>query len=1299
MKWKKMLVGLTALSLMSGWMSLPEQAVISAVVPSLAIVASAESEEAAEYKDLDISVTSNKSEYSVNETAEITIVAKNTSGNVLKDVVLTGCIPDNLEVDENDKSSLTVKEIKPEESIELVIHVRYVDEGIDSTTESNLSDSNSSSEDNSSNSGSATNSNTSTKIDENPKTGSNIDDVFAIAIVAMLIAIVSMGFSKNKKVNKMLALLICVGMISSFVLPNISASAETNEDENLMSGFSIAMPLTIYFGDAHFNFTAYAEYKNPFPFSNIDITDVDIPFNELTEDESVLDYIDLLFPTKGTKELDISDDTLAATDVTVNYEVENGTAIVNITDIADYSYMSKVPGAIGRPVDISLYNDTLKQADIIFSYDESKLNGTEDGLGVCYYDEENNIVVLVDDVVIDTEANTVTVHTDHFSQWILIETNEWYDAWAQEQLIVRNEQGTQTPYYNVIFALDNSGSMSGSKMTACKEATKQFIAQLNDNDMISVTTFSSNARVYIENAVLKNLRNTLAIKPEYETTIDNIYSSGNTNFEDGLHTVLALIVNKGDLDNSDKSDGVARQDLIVFLSDGDPTKRYTSDTLDLLRQLTETDNLKLISLGLGSDVNEYYMKEMAEVGNGKYFFISDASEVADVFDEVNGLFIGSSKDTDEDGIPDIVESTGMRNQYGEIIKTDPNNPDSDGDEIPDGVEMGEFVQPPDDPDTGEAGKPYFRMTSDPKTPTYFSDRSKIISGNAEITFDYIRKDLEKMTIAQVADILKEYRVTYTALAVKHENSILSETVYENPNLTIHGQNAIIPGGFGDNCNTYSAMLAKDKEYTVDNSATNGKLNRDEVTVENTVIGTDGTAKSSGAIYFGFINYYNIEESYTTECVNTKTASDIGWAGISDFAANICDSKHETTIYITNNNGDIDGDSEVSTSCDFHEKFAEFLKERQAQKDRTTKNNRKKAQAELDKLGKKLETQAAEINGIFDEITTISDDIRKDIIKKIKEYDSNVLIKPQSWAITSITDQQLLADANKVIYEKLLPEMARQNQSWNIKGTDWFNFLKSYISSLKLGQEGVDFTSNGVKYTIKINAANAPGTRYGTGTITNTETGKAYSIMLADIDPEKYKESMEDFNDYGVEWYRKAVKETFKEALGIDLSVDYILKNSGYEVSGWKEQVTSKIANFLVGDFYTCLTHVDGYKAGKIAEALNKLQNEDYIYKEVYKKLGELARKKLVEECGGNQTLADMIWPEKDWWWTKEDQPWYKKYTQAIENAGDNDAMKFINALGSAAEAMEDANSGVPKAIEETSRRINDIKSILDAVPK
>lgn len=45
-------------------------------------------------------------------------------------------------------------------------------------------------------------------------------------------------------------------------------------------------------------------------------------------------------------------------------------------------------------------------------------------------------------------------------------------------------------------------------------------------------------------------------------------------------------------------------------------------------------------------------------------------------------------DGDEDGLPDILEINGMITSTGKVIRTDPNNPDSDDDTIPDGEEMG-----------------------------------------------------------------------------------------------------------------------------------------------------------------------------------------------------------------------------------------------------------------------------------------------------------------------------------------------------------------------------------------------------------------------------------------------------------------------------------------------------------------------------------------------------------------------------------------------------------------------------------
>ncbi|MCL7414089.1 MAG: hypothetical protein M8353_10835, partial [ANME-2 cluster archaeon] len=45
-------------------------------------------------------------------------------------------------------------------------------------------------------------------------------------------------------------------------------------------------------------------------------------------------------------------------------------------------------------------------------------------------------------------------------------------------------------------------------------------------------------------------------------------------------------------------------------------------------------------------------------------------------------------DSDGDGLSDYDESNGMRTVLGNTIQTDPNNPDSDNDNLPDGLEMG-----------------------------------------------------------------------------------------------------------------------------------------------------------------------------------------------------------------------------------------------------------------------------------------------------------------------------------------------------------------------------------------------------------------------------------------------------------------------------------------------------------------------------------------------------------------------------------------------------------------------------------
>lgn len=62
-------------------------------------------------------------------------------------------------------------------------------------------------------------------------------------------------------------------------------------------------------------------------------------------------------------------------------------------------------------------------------------------------------------------------------------------------------------------------------------------------------------------------------------------------------------------------------------------------------------------------------------------------------------------DADRDGLRDVTETEGFRDGYGHWYTTDPNDPDSDGDELSDGEEAGELVE--------ADGRTFFKLLSDP----------------------------------------------------------------------------------------------------------------------------------------------------------------------------------------------------------------------------------------------------------------------------------------------------------------------------------------------------------------------------------------------------------------------------------------------------------------------------------------------------------------------------------------------------------------------------------------------------------
>src|SRR5205823_3703112 len=83
-----------------------------------------------------------------------------------------------------------------------------------------------------------------------------------------------------------------------------------------------------------------------------------------------------------------------------------------------------------------------------------------------------------------------------------------------------------------------------------------------------------------------------------------------------------------------------------------------------------------------------------------YRHLDDPAQLPDLYRQLAGDIIGGGTDTDHDGLPDCVERNGMFVplsvtlplagpvlEFASFITTDPNNPDTDGDGIPDGQEL------------------------------------------------------------------------------------------------------------------------------------------------------------------------------------------------------------------------------------------------------------------------------------------------------------------------------------------------------------------------------------------------------------------------------------------------------------------------------------------------------------------------------------------------------------------------------------------------------------------------------------
>jgi Ca-activated chloride channel family protein len=185
---------------------------------------------------------------------------------------------------------------------------------------------------------------------------------------------------------------------------------------------------------------------------------------------------------------------------------------------------------------------------------------------------------------------------------------------------------------HLTFLVDVSGSMnSQDKLPLAKQALKILTNNLREGDSVALVTYAGATRVVLEHTDASN-------KGKIIAALDDLTSGGGTSMGSGMELAYKQAMTKV------KPGHVSR---VIVLSDGDANIGPMSHQ-DILKQIKayvdEGVTMSTIGLGMGN-YRDTLMEQLANKGNGNYYYIDSIDEARKVFGEqVDGTLEVIAKD-------------------------------------------------------------------------------------------------------------------------------------------------------------------------------------------------------------------------------------------------------------------------------------------------------------------------------------------------------------------------------------------------------------------------------------------------------------------------------------------------------------------------------------------------------------------------------------------------------------------------------------------------------------------------------
>ncbi|MGL4961438.1 MAG: vWA domain-containing protein [Inquilinus sp.] len=180
----------------------------------------------------------------------------------------------------------------------------------------------------------------------------------------------------------------------------------------------------------------------------------------------------------------------------------------------------------------------------------------------------------------------------------------------------------QLPPLSVVVTVDVSGSMS-KRMDATKTAAADFVGQLGKTDAAQLVSFQRE---------IATLTPMTMNKESVAQAVGGLVARGDTALFDGLLTSLELVAER------------KGRKAVVLLSDGvddDGTgKPLSKATVQQALERAAEINAPVFVIGLGTEMDEAVLKQVAGETGGRYLPASEASQLAEVYDSIGSQLSG-----------------------------------------------------------------------------------------------------------------------------------------------------------------------------------------------------------------------------------------------------------------------------------------------------------------------------------------------------------------------------------------------------------------------------------------------------------------------------------------------------------------------------------------------------------------------------------------------------------------------------------------------------------------------------------